>query len=122
MNKIINIIVQCFYGNRVGMSIKEDDIDMIVLGYTSKEIYEEVLNSGIEKIDRTIVKIPNTNLVIIYNKYQEDDNNGGNVSVSIPEVDFKLHSRCICCRMNEDGSLDSIRKEDIETAYKYLTK
>ena len=50
----------------IGMRLKEEDIDRYVLGYLS---FDFTIN---EEIDRSIIHIPNSKCVIIYNKYQED--------------------------------------------------
>lgn len=129
MNKnMINIVAQAFYGNKVGTSIEVKNIDSFILGNL------DGINASYEKVDRTIVKIPNTdNLVIVYNKYQEEDElkrkdelfkNKDYIlkpTATIPEINFELYSRCIVCRVNDNGEFESLRDGDFEKFEKYLT-
>ena len=111
----IAILAQAFYGNRTGTEIFLKDVDRFILGYLSDELVVT------EPIDRTIVRIPNTkHLVLIYNKYQEEETlqekevwfkEDGYVLkplAAIPELDLEIYSRCIVCRLNEDGNLASL--------------
>lgn len=129
MNNTIRVITQAFYGNKMETDIKKENIDRFILGYIDNSI---TIN---KKVDRTIVKIPNTdNIVIIYNKYQEEEelnrknellsNNNYvlNPLVIIPEHNIKIYSRCIACRINENGELESIQNEDYEKLVKYLSE
>lgn len=127
-NKIITIVAQAFYGNRVMTDVEIDDLDYFILGHldNSRKLY------SFEKLDRTVVPIPNSNLVIVYNKYQEESQleldaevfkgreNEAPAAAIIPEIGFKIYSRCIVCRMNKDGSFDSINDDDYNIAIKYL--
>lgn len=109
----IEILVQGFYGNRTATEIRKDNFDSFMLGYLDKTLCKE------EEIDRTIVKIPNTdNIVVVYNKYQETrkyelmkkhTDYVPKPVVSIPELDLEIYSRCIFCKMDEDRELDSLR-------------
>lgn len=128
-NKIITIVAQEFYGNHTITEIKEKNIDDFILGHLDEKYNAEFFG---EKIDRTIINIPNTKLVIIYNKYQEEDKlalkarvykdreNKVKPTAIIPEKDITIYSRCIVCRINEDGSFDSIEKSDYNIITKYL--
>ena len=129
MNKVITIVSQAFYGNRVGTEVARENIDRFVLGYVDSSI--EVT----EKIDRTIINVPNTNnLVIVYNKYKEEETlekkekafaeDGYEMKplVTIPENDIELYSRCIVCRVNEDGELESLHEDDYNKFMKYLAE
>lgn len=129
MNNTIRVITQAFYGNKMETDIKKENIDRFILGYIDNSI---TIN---KKVDRTIVKIPNTdNIIIIYNKYQEEEelnrknellsNNNYvlNPLVIIPEHNIKIYSRCIACRINENGELESIQNEDYEKLVKYLSE
>ena len=107
--KSIRIMAQAFYGNNVYTDIDVKNVDRFILGYTGNNL--EV----VEKIDRTIVNVPNTdNLVIVYNKYQEAEevNGKGKPLAEIPEIGLKLYSRCIACRINDKGELISLEPED----------
>ena len=125
----IFIIAQAFYGNRTGITIKTDHLDRLILGYTGDDFDIK------EPVNRTIVKIPETdNLVIIYNKYQEElelkhketllkaDNYVLKPLAFIPTERIEIYSRCIVCRMNENGKLDSLQHEDLENVWKYLSE
>ena len=128
-NKKINIVAQAFYGNRVGTEINREDVDRFILGYTDNSI--EVT----EKINRTIVRIPNAdNIVVIYNKYYEeeelnrkeellrDKNYALKPLVVIEEENIELYSRCIVCRINADGEPDSLQSGDYEKFVNYLAE
>ncbi len=127
--KSIYIIAQAFYGNRTGTEIDVEDMDRFILGYLSDDI------SISEPIDRTIVRIPDTeDLVLVYNKFQEEKTRKQNARwekeegchsrplAEIPELDLVLYSRCIVCRMNADGSFDNLRKGDSDKFMKYLAR
>jgi hypothetical protein len=44
-----------------------------------------------------------------------------NPSAVIPEKGIVLYSRCIACRIDEDGTLVSLEQEDCPKVVKYLT-
>ena len=70
-NDNMAILIQHFYGNRTVTFISPDDFDAIMLGHLDTKLFEKTRDR--EKIDRTIIKIPDTeNLVLVYNKYQEE--------------------------------------------------
>ena len=117
-NNIINIIAQAYYGNRVATEINKEDIDRFILGYQDDSI------TVTEPIDRTVIHIPNTDgIVIVYNKYSEEGNKERMKAVAvIPEENIELHSRCIACRMNADGELESLQEGDFEKLVKYLAE
>jgi len=88
-----------------------------------------------EKIDRTIVRVPNTdNLVIIYNKYREEkrredaaewQKKTGRTTkplASIPEENIEIYSRCIACRITPDGEFESLREGDFDALEKHLAQ
>lgn len=119
-NKTLTIMAQAFYGNRTITTIKADKIDSFILGYIDSSLMD-----GRDTIDRTVIKVPNTeNLVIIYNKYEEDkyreDEDVTKPTVIIPEKDLTLYSRCIACRLNDDDSFTDIEEEDINIINKYF--
>lgn len=128
-NEFINVLVQAFYGNRVGTNIKPEEIDSFVLGYTSPRYM-----SGNEKIDRTIIKLPSDGLVLIYNKHEEkrrleqkkeafkEDGYVFKPLAYIPEKNIEIYSRCIVCRMDDNGNLKGLNMKDYEEAYKYLAE
>lgn len=123
----IAIMTQAFYGNRTCTEVLPENIDRFILGYLDDSF------PVTDPIDRTIVKVPNTdNLVIIYNKYQEErrlhdkekyyleDNYVLKPLAVIPELNLELYSRCIVCRMNEKGELESLQDDDYKKFVHYL--
>ena len=126
--KSIRVIAQSFYGNRTGVELHLDEIDSFICGYLSSEIQCN------EKIDRTIIRVPNTEIVVfIYNKYEEekfvdrakkyDESDGGLVpTLEIPEMGIILYSRVIACCMNAEGKLSDIGGEESKEIWKYLAK
>ena len=129
MNKNLNVVAQAFYGNRTRTTVYENDLDRFILGYLNDSF---VVN---KKIDRTIVNIPNfDNIVIVYNKYQEEDELKRKEKllkeedyelkplVIIPENDFEIYSRCIVCRIDENGELESLQNGDYQKFVKYLAE
>lgn len=129
MNKNLNVVAQAFYGNRTRTTVYENDLDRFILGYLNDSF---VVN---KKIDRTIVNIPNfDNIVIIYNKYQEEEELKRKEKllkeedyelkplVIIPENNFEIYSRCIVCRIDENGELGSLQNGDYQKFVKYLAE
>ena len=123
-NKTIGIIIQAFYGNRTYTETKEEDIDYIVLGYLDKSKI-----SPKEKFDRTIIRIPNSKCVLLYNKYQEetylsrrDPDYTPKPLATIPELNLSIYSRCFICRIDDNGNLESIQPEDNDIISKYLAR
>lgn len=123
-NNIITIVTQEFYGNRTMTEINIDNLDRFVMGIlTSRKLFED------EIIDRSIIYIPNTNLVVIYNKYAEEHRRelikGKEDRVKptaiIPEINAVLYSRCIACRI-EEGELKSVKEDDFDIIIKYFTE
>ena len=125
----INIIAQAFYGNRTGTEICTEDIDRFILGYLDNTL------PVTETIDRTIVHLPGSELlVIIYNRYEEEERLSLKKRAweeaqyeikplaSIPEMGMEIYSRCIACRMTAAGDFQSIENEDLDILGKYLAK
>ena len=134
-NDNMAILIQHFYGNRTVTFISPDDFDAIMLGHLDTKLFDKIRDR--EKIDRTMIRIPDTeNLVLVYNKYQEEEclnklqqfiqdinkcKHRFNPSAVIPEKGIVLYSRCIACRIDEDGTLVSLEQEDCPKVVKYLT-
>lgn len=123
------ILAQAFYGNRTQTYISPEDMDRFILGYLDSSL--EVR----EPVDRTIIHIPGSDdLVLVYNKYQEEDSLKEREQILkeehyemkplavIPEIGLKLYSRCIALRMNEDGSFSSLQDGDGRILVKYLSR
>ena len=116
-NTSIRVMAQAFYGNRVLTDVKTENIDNLILGHL------DFSTPSRHKVDRTIVRVPETdNVVIIYNKYQEERNLKHNIleTMVMPEENLILHSRCIACRINENDELISLKPEDVEIVNKYF--
>ena len=134
-NDNMAILIQHFYGNRTVTFISLDDFDAIMLGHLDTKLFDKTRDR--EKIDRTIIRVPDTdNVVLVYNKYQEEERLKElqhfiqevyknryrfNPSAVIPEMGIVLYSRCIACRINEAGALISLEKEDYPKVVQYLT-
>lgn len=130
-NELINVVVQAFYGNRTYTEIREEDLDTLILGRVGRG----TINNSRDQIDRTIIRIPNTdNLVVVYNKYQEErkikmkeeafkmDGYILRPLATIPEEDIEIYSRCVACRMSAEGMLESLQEKDYENVMKYLAE
>jgi hypothetical protein len=101
------------------VTMQREAIDYFVVGYTGipKKLF------AYDKIDRSIINLPNTNnLVVIYNKYQEEEikNNKTKPFVFIKENNTMIHSCCIVCRMDDNGNVSSVTQEDYNVISKYL--
>lgn len=125
----INIIAQAFYGNRTGTEIRPENMGRFILGYLDNDIDVS------KPIDVTAVRIPGSEkLVLVYNKYEEEEarqrnaehaQNGERVTkplAVIPEENVELYSRCIACRMNEEGKFESLEREDYGVLERYLAE
>lgn len=128
-NNLVSIIAQAFYGNRTQTEIKKENVDRFILGILDNSM------PILETVDRTVIPIPNLeNLVIVYNKnqeakkledkekYFEDDGYELKPLAFIPEKNLEIYSRCIVCRINEEGELESIEEGDYEKLIKYLAE
>jgi hypothetical protein len=135
--KKMTIIAQGLYGNRMMTSIDPEHFDALMLGYLDMGAYEFMRNE--EKIDRTIIRVPDTeNLVLVYNRFREEKRlrslqefiqtvrinkfDRFNPSAVIPEKGIVLYSRCIACRITEEGELISVEQGDYEKVCRYLTQ
>ena len=104
------------------VTMQREAVNYFVVGYTGipKKLF------GYDKIDRSIVNIPNTdNLVVIYNKYQEEEvikDTSAKPLIVIKENDIKIYSRCIICRVDIDGNVSSITQEEHNIISKYLAE
>ena len=104
------------------ITIQRDAVEYIIVGYTGipKTLF------SYDKINKTIIPIPNTdNIVVVYNKYQEEETIKNGIRkplISIEENDIKIYSRCIICRLSDDGKLTSITHKDVKQVIMYLAK
>ena len=139
-NKIF-IVAQGFYGNRTGLEIDRENINSFLRGVLPPEI----LPNADEIVDRKVVRVPNTeNLVIVYDQTQEDEyihvkfpnfyerhsaeykeHTGKEmtmyVSCEIPEIGLTLHTRCFACRIDENGEFQSLENGDGQKYIEYFT-
>ena len=67
MNNSIFIISQAFYGNRTGTEISIDHIDSFILGHQDGYLWPD------DKVDRTVLPLPGTSCVLIYNQFAEKE-------------------------------------------------
>lgn len=116
MKKPIRILAQAFYGNRTATDIYPEEIDSFILGYLDGKIRDNDL------IDRSIINIPESDIVIVYNKYQEERKSaidGAKPLAIIPEK-MNIYSRCIACRIDENGEFIDLKPEDTDVVEKYF--
>lgn len=118
MNGMIRVVMQAFYGNKNICCIPDDAIDRYIIGLLDKNFAHLIKE---DEKDRTIIRIPNTkNLVLIYNKCMENKHKNSKETANIPEIGLVLHSRCIVCRIDDNGNLMDIEPEDCKKIDKYL--
>ena len=137
----IFIISQYFYGNRTGTEITLDWVDHFLRGHLSRELFGP---EDVQDVVRKTVRVPGPeNVVIVYDQTQEDRyvnedfpryyaEDGADylarwgeelkmhVSCEIPEIGFKIHTRCFACRMNECGVLQSLEENDYKQFIHYF--
>lgn len=138
---IISIIAQQFYGNRTGTEISRDEIGYFLHGCISREVFEF---EDLSDMDLRTVHIPGAEqIVIVYDQTKENhyvnvefpetyeehgewyrEGTGGemtmHVSCEIPEIGFKIHTRCFACRMDENGVLQSLQDDDYKQFIHYF--
>lgn len=120
-NEKIFIIAQGFYGNRTATEINKNEVDSFLSGFLSPELFSEKDKT----IDRKVVAVPGIdNIVIVYDQNQENENiqeyGEKYITCTIPAIDFKLHSRCFACRIDDKGELQSLEKGDGEKFIGYF--
>ena len=137
----ISIISQFFYGNRTGTEIARDWVDYFLRGHLSREHSSPV---DVQDVVRKIVCVPGAEqIVIVYDQTQEDryvfeefpriyardaadyfEYCGKElkmpVTCEIPEIDFKIHTRCFACRMDKNGILQSLKEDDYKQFIHYF--
>lgn len=140
-NACISVIAQQFYGNRTSTQVNRDELDYFLRGRLSREVYKF---EDLSDMDRRIVHIPSAeHIVIVYDQTQEDEyvnvefpesynrlsawyreGTGREmtmpISCEIPEIDFKIHTRCIACRIDEKGVLQSLEDNDYKQFIHYF--
>ena len=140
-NNSIFIISQFFYGNRTGTEVERDWVDHFLRGHISREHYSPI---DVQNVVRKTVRVPGSeNIVIVYDQTQEDRyvnvefpeiyaEDGAeylarwgeelkmHVSCEIPEIGFKIHTRCFACRMDKNGVLQSLEGDDYRQFIHYF--
>ena len=135
---LIFVVAQQFYGNRTGTEIERDKVDYFLHGYLDYSFEKPTTNLK-------IVHVPGSeHVVIVYDQLQEDEyvnvkfpefyeQEGAeykehtgkeltmHVSCEIPELNFKIHTRCFACRIDHNGVLQSLAEGDGKFVEKYLT-
>ena len=128
----IDVIAQQFYGNCTYTSIRREDVDCFLKGIVSPELFSR----DNVAVNKKIVRIPRwENVAIVYDQMQEDryvqvefpallaqkgkhyrqrwgEELPMQVTCEIPEIGFKIHTRCFACRIDEAGNFQSLRPED----------
>lgn len=136
----IHVMAQQFYGNRTGTTVERERVDHFLRGHLSDIFGSEDVKDVVLKT----VRVPGSdNIVIVYDQTQEDEYvnvefpeiyamDGASykehwgeeltmhVSCEIPEISFKIHTRCIACRMDENGVLQSLEESDPEKFIHYF--
>lgn len=124
--ELIGVIMQALYGNRTYMELDEKELDRVLQGCLTDRISLDY------KIDRTIVEIPDSPCVIVYNKFQEEEmlkqverwkeeeDYIATPLAIVKEKKIEIYSRCFMCRRNENNELCSILEEDSNLIMKYL--
>lgn len=120
-NDKIFIIAQQFYGNRTATEIERDNVNFFLKGILSPELFP----SEDKTVDKKIINVPNTdNIVIVYDQNQENayiaEDRTDYISCEIPEINFKIHTRCFACRIGENGELQSLENGDGEKFIEYF--
>lgn len=135
---LIFVVAQQFYGNRTEIEIERNKIDYFLHGYLDYSFSKPAT-------DLKIVHVPGSeHVVVVYDQLQEDEyvnvifpekyaEHGAeykeftgkefamHVSCEIPEINFKIHTRCIACRIDHEGILQSLVEGDGKFIEKYLT-
>jgi len=138
----IYIVAQYYYGNRTGTEIRRVNVDHFLAGNMNPEEFPD----DAKNVKRELVRVPGAeHIVIVYDKNKEDryvnvefpkiyaEEAEGyrerwgeelkiRVSCEIPEIGFKLHTRCFACRIDENGELQSLQDGDEEKFIKYFAK
>ena len=137
-NTSIFVIAQGFYGNRTGTEIHREKVDAFLRGNM-----DGILDSD-EVVDRKIFRVPGAeHIAIVYDQNQEDEyvnvtfperyaenaeeyrSRTGKemtmyVTCEIPEIGFKIHTRCFACRIDEGDELHSLEAGDYKHFIQYF--
>lgn len=139
---LTQVMVQAFYGNRTMTEIYPKDFDALLRGNLQfSEPFEPK-----EAVERAVIRIPGDDkLVILYDESQERhaledlqdyfedqkqpecerkpwNHHEPKPLAVIPEKGIRIYSRCLACRMNEEGKFESLQSEDVEKIIKYLAE
>ena len=139
---LTRVMVQAFYGNRTMTEIYPKDFDALLRGNLQfSEPFEPK-----EAVERTVIRIPGDDkLVILYDESQERhaledlqdyfedqkkpeserkpwNRHEPKPLAVIPEKGIRIYSRCLACRMNEEGKFESLQPEDMDKVTRYLAE
>ena len=133
-NDLIEIIAQAFYGNRTGTRISAEEVDAFILGYLDSTLFGDEAAAR-AATSRQAIYVPGTkDVVLLYNKdeeaerledkerYFQQDGYVLKPLAAIPELGVEIYSRCIACRMDKDGKLQSLQPEDYRAVMQYLAE
>lgn len=125
---LITIIAQGYYGNRTMTEIRREEIDKFIAGDHSTD---GIQRNDYHPEDRQVIHIPGTdNLVLIYNKFREDKwleyargkEWKSKPAAVIPELGLEICTCCIVCRIDPDGTFQSLEPEDLKKFINYLAE
>lgn len=137
---LIEILAQQFYGNKTATEIYKQDINFFLKGILSPELFpgEDCT------VDRKYIRLPHAeHIVVVYDQNQENryvnvefpelfarenqeyrehcgEDIKMHVSCEIPEIGFKIYTRCFACRINSAGEFESLQPEDYRIIVSYF--
>ena len=130
----ISVITQCCLGSRAKVQITRDDVKRFI-----SNILAPVPDSVFSDMELRTITVPgDKNIVIVYDKTREDEYLNGTLpeyyddyrrrpgvelpkeTCSIPEIGFELHTRCLACRIDENGVFQSLEDGDEEKFIDYF--
>ena len=128
MNEI-TVIAQALYGNRTMIEIDPRQIGYIIDGWLNISLAESKDYSE----ELAYISLPETECVLVYNKVKEkeqlqekkrlmdEENYSLRPLAVIPQSDMEIYSRCLVCRIDENGQFLSVQEGD-ENIFKYLAE
>lgn len=130
----ISVITQCCLGSRAKVQITRDDVKRFI-----SNILAPVPDSVFSDMELRTITVPgDKNIVIVYDKTREDEYLNGTLpeyyddyrrrpgvelpkeTCSIPEIGVELHTRCLACRIDENGVFQSLEDGDEEKFIDYF--
>mgnify|MGYP007079209787 CR=1 FL=1 len=105
------VLAMGYYGNK---TMTDASVDEIISGFCASFIKEH----GI-KVNKEYIKLPDSECYVVYDPTKEKKPNEKLVC-EISEYDIKIYSRCVFCRLDENGNTKSLLDEDFEIINKYI--